>query len=218
MNYLKEFNDISKLRREYIKGRLNRKDLPADPLILFEHWLTQACQARLPDPTAMTVATVDQNGQPYQRTVLLKYYDVKGLVFYTNLNSRKVNHLIKNPNISLHFFWSFLDRQLMVLGKIEQLSILETLKYFNKRPRESKISTWASRQSSLLKSRQVLERSFLKIANKFKNCKIPLPNFWGGFRVKFNTMEFWQGGKHRLHDRFLYKLENNIWKIYRLAP
>ncbi|PPI88812.1 pyridoxamine 5'-phosphate oxidase [Candidatus Pantoea edessiphila] len=218
MKDIKETTDISNLRREYIKGRLSRKDLPDNPLILFDHWLIDACKSFIPDPTAMTLATVDQNGQPYQRTVLLKYYDKKGMVFYTHFNSRKVIHLKKNPKISLHFLWHCLDRQLMILGKIEQLSMLETLKYFYKRPRESQITTWVSKQSSFISSREVLEKSFLDMKSKFKNREIPLPSFWGGFRVKFNTMEFWQGGEHRLHDRFLYQLEDNIWRINRLAP
>ncbi|PPI88146.1 pyridoxamine 5'-phosphate oxidase [Candidatus Pantoea edessiphila] len=218
MNDFKQSTEIANIRREYIKGKLHRKDLPNNPLILFENWLIQACDACLPDPTSMTIATVDKNGQPYQRSVLLKHYDIEGLVFYTNLSSRKVMHLNNNPNISLHFLWALLDRQLMVLGKVEQLSFIETIKYFRARPRYSQISTWASKQSSLISSRKVLEKNFLQIKNKFKNCEVPLPSFWGGFRVKINTMEFWQGGKHRLHDRFLYQLEDNIWKINRLAP
>ncbi|MBK4775394.1 pyridoxamine 5'-phosphate oxidase [Candidatus Pantoea edessiphila] len=218
MNVFSQLPNISNLRREYTKGKLNRKDLPDNPLILFDYWLIEACKAYLPDPTAMILATVDSNGQPYQRTVLLKQYDVKGLVFFTNFGSRKVFHFNKNPNISLHFLWHLFDRQLMILGRIEKLSIEETLKYFRERPRESQISAWVSKQSSYIKSREILEKTFIKMDDKFKNREIPLPNFWGGFRVKVNTMEFWQGGKHRLHDRFLYKLEDNVWEINRLAP
>ncbi|WP_204162666.1 pyridoxamine 5'-phosphate oxidase [Pantoea sp. SoEX] len=218
MNSFKELPDISSLRREYTKGQLNRQDLPENPLILFENWLIKACASSLPDPTAMTLATVDENGKPYQRTVLLKHYDINGLVFYTNLNSRKVFHLNKNPNVSLHFLWHFFDRQLMILGRIEKLPILETIGYFSKRPRESQISAWVSKQSSHIKSREILEKKFIELKNKFKNCEVPLPSFWGGFRVKIETMEFWQGGKHRLHDRFVYQLKNKVWEINRLAP
>ncbi|WP_312158242.1 pyridoxine/pyridoxamine 5'-phosphate oxidase, partial [Pantoea piersonii] len=136
--------DIASLRREYTRGGLRRKDLPDQPLALFETWLQQACEAQLPDPTAMTVATVDEQGQPYQRIVLLKHYDDNGLVFYTNLGSRKAQHLAGNPRISLHFPWHFLERQVMVLGEAEKLSPLEVLKYFHSRPRDSQIGAWVS--------------------------------------------------------------------------
>ncbi|MBK4764933.1 MAG: pyridoxamine 5'-phosphate oxidase [Pantoea sp. Brub] len=214
----KKIHAISCLRREYIKGKLCRKDLPNNPIILFENWLTQACEYNLPDPTAMTIATVDKNNRPYQRVVLLKHYDTNSMVFYTNLNSRKAIHLLHNPQISLHFLWHFLERQLMILGEVEKLSTIEVLKYFQSRPRESQISTWASNQSCNISSRDILEEKFVLIKNKFKKSDIPLPDFWGGFKVKFNTMEFWQGGKYRLHDRFLYEKHNDIWDINRLAP
>jgi len=209
---------IAHLRREYTRGGLRRKDLPANPLALFEHWLKQACDAQLPDPTAMTVATVDSHGQPYQRMVLLKHFDDRGMVFYTNLGSRKALQLADNPCISLHFPWHFLERQVMVLGKVEKLSSVEVLKYFSSRPRDSQIGAWVSKQSSRISARGVLEGKFLELKQKFQQGEVPLPSFWGGFRVQFHTVEFWQGGEHRLHDRFIYQRDANGWTIDRLAP
>ncbi len=209
---------IAHLRREYTRGGLRRKDLPAQPLALFENWLRQACDAQLPDPTAMSVATVDERGQPYQRIVLLKHYDEHGMVFYTNLGSRKAQQLEQNPRISLLFPWHMLERQVMVLGSVEKLSALEVMKYFHSRPRDSQIGAWVSKQSSRISARGVLESKFLELKQKFLQGEIPLPSFWGGFRIKIESMEFWQGGEHRLHDRFIYQRDGDGWKIDRLAP
>jgi len=209
---------IAHLRREYTRGGLRRKDLPDDPMALFEQWLSQACEAKLPDPTAMTVATVDEQGQPWQRIVLLKHYDARGMVFYTNLGSRKALQLAHNPRISLHFPWHYLERQVMVLGEVEKLSPLEVLKYFHSRPRDSQIGAWVSKQSSRISARGILEGKFLELKQKFQQGEVPLPSFWGGYRVKFHTLEFWQGGEHRLHDRFIYQRDHDGWKIDRLAP
>lgn len=209
---------IAHLRREYTRGGLRHKDLPDDPIALFEQWLSQACEAKLPDPTAMTVATVDEQGQPWQRIVLLKHYDAQGMVFYTNLGSRKALQLAHNPRISLHFPWHYLERQVMVLGEVEKLSPLEVLKYFHSRPRDSQIGAWVSKQSSRISARGILEGKFLELKQKFQQGEVPLPSFWGGYRVKFHTMEFWQGGEHRLHDRFIYQRDHDGWKIDRLAP
>lgn len=209
---------IAHLRREYTRGGLRRKDLPDDPIVLFEQWLSQACEAKLPDPTAMTVATVDEEGQPWQRIVLLKHFDAQGMVFYTNLGSRKALQLAHNPRISLHFPWHFLERQVLVLGEVEKLSPLEVLKYFHSRPRDSQIGAWVSKQSSRISARGILEGKFLELKQKFQQGEVPLPSFWGGYRVKFHTMEFWQGGEHRLHDRFIYQRDHDGWKIDRLAP
>ncbi|HBV38955.1 MAG TPA: pyridoxamine 5'-phosphate oxidase [Erwinia sp.] len=209
---------IAHLRREYTRGGLRRKDLPADPLVLFEQWLSQAVAAQLPDPTAMSVATVDEQGQPYQRIVLLKHFDTRGMVFYTNLGSRKAHHLEKNPRISLLFPWHMLERQVMVLGRVEKLSMLDVIKYFHSRPRESQIGAWVSKQSSRISARGVLESKFLELKQKFQQGEVPLPSFWGGYRITIDSMEFWQGGEHRLHDRFFYQRDNEAWKIDRLAP
>lgn len=197
-----ELQQIAHLRREYTKGGLRRRDLPAEPLALFERWLGQACDAKLADPTAMVVATVDENGQPYQRIVLLKHYDDKGLVFYTNLGSRKA-HQIEKIHASAFISPHTLERQVMVIGKAERLSTLEVVKYFHSRPRDSQIGARVSKQSSRISARGILESKFLELKQKFQQGEVPLPSFWGGFRVSIEQMEFWQGGENRLHDRFI---------------
>ncbi|MEC6796293.1 pyridoxamine 5'-phosphate oxidase [Photobacterium sp. S4TG1] len=211
--------DLSDIRREYTKGGLRRDDLPSEPLDLFNKWLQQAVDANLPDPTAMTIATVNEEGQPFQRIVLLKDVDKEGFIFYTNLSSRKAEQLHINNKISLHFPWHILERQVHITGHVEQLSTVEVMKYFSSRPKESQIAAWASKQSSRLSARQALEGKFFELKQKFSAGEVPLPNFWGGYRVKFESIEFWQGGKHRLHDRFIYsRNQNNDWTIERLAP
>ncbi|OBU23993.1 pyridoxamine 5'-phosphate oxidase [Photobacterium kishitanii] len=211
--------DLTDIRREYTKGGLRRDDLPKDPVELFNKWLQQAVDANLPDPTAMTVATVNADGQPFQRIVLLKDVNDDGFIFYTNLSSRKAEQLHINNKISLHFPWHILERQVHVTGHVEQLSTLEVMKYFSSRPKESQIAAWASKQSSRLSARQALEGKFFELKQKFSAGEVPLPSFWGGYRVKFDSIEFWQGGKHRLHDRFIYlRNDENDWDIERLAP
>ena len=210
--------DIAALRREYTKGGLHREDLPATPIELFEKWLRQAGDAQLADPTAMSVATVDASGRPFQRIVLLKHYDDKGFVFYTNLGSRKAQHIAKNNQVSLLFPWHMLDRQVHLTGVAEPLSPLEVVKYFHSRPKDSQIAAWVSQQSSRISARSLLEGKFMELKQKFANGEIPLPSFWGGYRVNFDSMEFWQGGAHRLHDRFLFTRMADSWHIDRLAP
>ena len=210
--------DIADLRREYTKGGLHRDELPLDPLDLFEKWLRQACDAKLPDPTAMSIATVDEGGRPYQRIVLLKHYDAQGFVFYTNLGSRKAQHIAKNNQVSLLFPWHNLDRQVHVTGVAEPLSPLEVVKYFHSRPKDSQIAAWVSQQSSRISARSMLESKFMELKQKFANGEIPLPSFWGGYRVRFDSIEFWQGGAHRLHDRFLFTRMAEHWHVDRLAP
>ncbi|GAB6261008.1 pyridoxamine 5'-phosphate oxidase [Photobacterium sp. CCB-ST2H9] len=210
--------ELSDIRREYTKGGLRRRDLPEQPLDLFKHWLQQAIDAGLTDPTAMTVATVDATGQPYQRIVLLKHFDSQGFVFYTNLGSRKAAQLADNSKISLHFPWHPIERQVHITGEAEKLSTMEVMRYFASRPKESQIAAWASKQSARLTARQALEGKFMELKKKFSAGEVPFPTFWGGYRVKVKSMEFWQGGEHRLHDRFLYEREGEAWHIDRLAP
>lgn len=218
-----EFN-VADERREYThNGRLHRVDLPSDPLTLFTSWLKKAYEARLVDPTAMCVATVDSDGQPFQRVVLLKDYGDRGMVFYTNLESRKALHLAKNSRISLLFPWHELDRQVIFLGKAERLATEEVKNYFTRRPRDSQIAAWVSHQSASIANRGVLESQFIELEKKFRSSDVPVPDFWGGFRVVFDSVEFWQGGTQRLHDRFVYQRKKDLegtrdWKIYRLAP
>lgn len=210
--------ELANFRREYLQGGLRRKHLPDDPLCLFETWMQQAVQADLADPTAMVVATVDEQGQPYQRIVLLKHVDEHGFVFYTNMGSRKASQLANNPRISLLFPWHMLERQVHVTGQVERLSALEVMKYFSSRPKDSQIGAWVSHQSARISARGVLEGKFLEMKQKFAKGEVPLPSFWGGFRVKFDSIEFWQGGANRLHDRFLYQRQQTGWSVDRLAP
>lgn len=209
--------DLESLRREY-KGGLRREDLADDPLNQFEHWMEQVLKLGIADPTAMTVATVDEFGQPSQRIVLLKHVDSDGFVFYTNYSSRKAGELKANSRISLHFPWHTADRQVKVCGVAEKVSAAESFKYFVSRPRDSQIAAIASHQSSVLNSRSVLQSQFAAMKKKFQEGEIPLPDFWGGYRVTPHEIEFWQGGENRLHDRFRYVLDEGNWKIDRLAP
>ncbi len=212
--------DVADMRRSYTMSGLDEKDMPKDPMDLFEKWLQDMVSSELYDPNGVVVSTVDENGQPYSRMVLLKNYDHDGLVFYTNLGSRKVQHIKNNPKICMLFPWFYLERQVMFLGEVEKISVAEDLKYFHSRPRGSQIGAWVSHQSQLVSARGILEAKFLEIKEKFKNGEIPLPSFWGGFRLKFHTIEFWQGRENRLHDRFIYhKDEAGNWQApKRLAP
>ncbi|MDW6004973.1 pyridoxamine 5'-phosphate oxidase [Vibrio mangrovi] len=209
---------LSDIRREYIQGGLRRKDLMPNPFIQFEHWLQQAIDANISDPTAMTVATVDSDGQPFQRIVLLKGSGEDGFLFYTNLGSRKAQHIEHNNRVSLHFPWHMLERQVHITGRAQKLSAIENFKYFSSRPKESQLAAIASHQSSRISARGVLEGKFLELKQKFAKGEIPVPSFWGGYRVIPDSFEFWQGGEHRLHDRFLYTQSGGHWEIDRLAP
>lgn len=210
--------DIGDYRREYTKGGLKREDLTESPLELFEKWFKQAMDADIPDASAMTLATVSAEGKPTQRTVLLKLFDEKGFIFFTNYSSQKSHQISENPNVSLLFPWTQLERQIEINGTAEKISTAESLKYFLSRPRGSQLGAWASAQSSPISSRQILESQLNKIKNKFTQGEIPLPDFWGGYRVIPETIEFWQGGANRLHDRFEYTNHNGNWKIERLQP
>ena len=205
-------------RREYDYGKLSRESLADDPFAQFTLWMNQAIEAQIQDPTAMSVATVSPEGKPWQRMVLLKGFDEQGFVFYTNLGSRKAKEIEANAQVSLHFPWLQLDRQVIIGGRAERLSAVEVMKYFISRPKESQLAAWASKQSSRISTRQVLETQFAQIKEKFAKGDIPLPDFWGGFRVVPEEIEFWQGGESRLHDRFSYNRDGDDWQIDRLSP
>ena len=205
-------------RREYDYGKLTRESLSDNPFEQFTLWMTQAIEANIQDPTAMSVATVSAAGKPWQRMVLLKDFDERGFVFYTNLGSRKAQEIAGNAQVSLHFPWLQLDRQVIVGGRAERLSTIDVMKYFLSRPKASQLAAWASKQSSRINSRQALETQFQQVKAKFAQGEIPLPDFWGGFRVVPEEIEFWQGGEHRLHDRFQFKLNEGAWDISRLSP
>ena len=211
--------NLADVRSDYRKGKLRREDLKPDPIDMFNAWLDEAIEAGVIEPTGMSLATAGADGRPLLRTVLLKGLDPRGFVFFTNLESRKARHLDENPAVSLLFPWLALERQVVVTGRAEKIPALESLKYFMSRPRESQLAAWASRQSKAISSRKVLEMEWSKIKEKFGAGKVPLPSFWGGFRVKPETIEFWQGGANRLHDRFEYSAQaDGGWKIERLAP
>jgi pyridoxamine 5'-phosphate oxidase len=211
--------NLDDFRREYMQGGLEREDLLDNPLEQFDRWMQQTIKAGVSDPNAMTIATVDATGQPSQRIVLLKHLDENGFVFYTNLNSRKAQELKQNPKISLHFPWHVVERQVKVCGVVEQLSKADVLKYFVSRPRDSQLGAWASQQSRPISSRALLMQQFEAMKNKFAKGEIPVPDFWGGFRVKPHQIEFWQGGAARLHDSFQYNLQaDGRWDIQRLEP
>jgi pyridoxamine 5'-phosphate oxidase len=211
--------DFESLRREYLKGGLSREDLADNPHTQFSGWMQQALEMGIGDPTAMTLATVSEAGQPSQRIVLLKHFDTDGLVFYTNYNSRKAHELMANPNVSLHFPWHGIDRQVKIGGTAETISAAQSLKYFISRPKESQLAALASRQSEVLSSRSLLLNQYESLKQKFAAGEIPVPDFWGGYRVKVREIEFWQGGQYRLHDRFRYSLSDaGEWLIERLAP
>ena len=205
-------------RREYDYGKLSRESLLDNPFDQFTLWMNQAIEAGVQDPTAMSVATVSSEGKPWQRMVLLKGFDKKGFVFYTNLSSRKAKEIEANAQVSLHFPWLQLDRQVIIGGRAERLSAVEVVKYFLSRPKESQLAAWASKQSSRINSRQALETQFAQIKEKFSKGDVPLPDFWGGYRVVPEEMEFWQGGESRLHDRFSYSRDGDDWDIDRLSP
>ena len=211
--------DIKDLRREYLHDGLSEEKLLDDPLQQFNAWLEQAVKADLTDPTAMTIATVDKTGQPSQRVVLLKRADEKGFVFYTNLESKKALDIAQNSKVSLHFAWLPLERQVKIQGVATKLSSKEAFAYFTSRPRDSQLAAWSSHQSKRLSSRQILESAFEQMKNKFSKGDIPLPSFWGGYRVEIQRYEFWQGGANRLHDSFSYEQrDDKNWQIDRLAP
>ena len=211
--------EIGDFRREYLQAGLRRGDMHEDPVEQFETWLAQAVTGGLTDPTAMVVATVDGQGRPWQRIVLLKDFGHQGFVFYTNTESRKATAMAGNPQVSLHFPWNVLERQVIVGGRAEKMSAAEATRYFLSRPRESQLAAWASAQSRPISARKVLLQEMAQMKDKFKKGKIPLPGFWGGYRVVPEQVEFWQGGAHRLHDRFLYRRQDDLhWTMERLAP
>ncbi len=211
--------NIADLRRHYTQGTLRREDLEANPFAQFKRWMDQACEAELLEPNAMSLATVDTEGKPFLRTVLMKGYSDAGFLFFTNYESRKAQQIGDNPKVSLLFPWLALERQVIVNGIAKKISPTESLKYFQSRPEGSQIGAWASPQSQIITSRSILELKWDEMKRKFAAGKIPLPSFWGGYCVEPETLEFWQGGANRIHDRFLYTREADAnWRIDRMAP
>jgi pyridoxamine 5'-phosphate oxidase len=217
-----EFADASKLsllRQDYGKGELVESKVDADAIVQFSRWLDEAVAAKLPDPNAMILATADAKGKPSARVMLLKEFDSRGFVFYTNYLSRKGGELESNPRAALVFFWQTLERQVRIEGTIGLVSRRESEEYFHSRPRAAQIGAWVSRQSGAISSRKELDELAGQITAKYANTEVPLPDYWGGYRLTPQSIEFWQGRPDRLHDRLLYSLEpDGKWKIQRLSP
>jgi pyridoxamine 5'-phosphate oxidase len=210
-------DDLADLRRDYSGKELTKAVVDPDPIAQFSTWLDEALNSEITDANAMIVSTVDVNCRPSSRVVLLKGLDDRGFVFFTNYESRKGADLANDPNISLTFFWPQLQRQVHVSGIAEKTSRQESETYFKSRPLDSQIGAWASHQSTVIESRETLEMSFQEIRERFGD-DVPLPPFWGGYRVTPSQLEFWQGRASRLHDRIVYKRENGAWTIERLSP
>ncbi len=207
------------LRRELMAKGLDIDDLRSDPFEQFEQWYTQTIKVNIVEPGAMSLATVDAQGQPWQRMVLLKLFDQKGFVFFTNYASRKAQQITVNSRVSLLFPWHALGRQVKITGTAAKISTAESTRYFATRPRGSQIGAWASHQSQVIKSRTILDAMFAEMKQKFLHGEVPLPSFWGGYRVLPESVEFWQAKDSRLHDCFIYHRNENLqWIVERLAP
>ena len=209
---------VSELRKEYTRSGLRESDVAINPVDQFRTWFEEALDANLHEPNAMTLATATPDGKPSVRIVLLKGYDERGFVFYTNYEGRKARELEANPNCSLAFYWGELERQVRIEGRATRLSEEESAAYFDSRPRGSQLGAWASQQSRPVESRTRLEERLRGLGEEYEGWKIPRPPFWGGYRVGPQSIEFWQGRENRLHDRLLYTLDGEDWKIRRLQP
>ncbi len=212
--------DLADIRINYLRGQLRREDLRADPIAQFNLWMDDALAAGVVEPTAMSLATAGQDGRPRVRTVLLKGVSEAGFVFYTNFESRKGRALRENPVASLLFPWLVLERQVLIGGPVERVGDDEAARYFATRPRESRLAAWTSGQSEPVASREALESDLARVRERFgaEEGEVPLPPFWGGYRVRPETVEFWQGRANRLHDRFEYTRTAGGWTLERLAP
>lgn len=217
--------NVADLRTEYRRSQLRRAELAAEPIAQFQRWFDEACAAGVVEPTAMSLATAGSDGQPRVRTVLLKGFDVRGFVFFTNTGSRKGRQIVENTRVSLLFPWLALERQVIISGRAAPVSVEEVQAYFNSRPRESQLAAWASAQSQPLADRAELEAALAAVRARFDALlcagkALPLPPFWGGYRVTPERVEFWQGRPSRLHDRFEYTraAAGQAWVIERLAP
>jgi pyridoxamine 5'-phosphate oxidase len=211
--------DLARMRRQYAEEGLAEQELAPDPVTQFDRWFTQAEQAGLVEPNAMVLSTADAEGRPSARTVLLKGVDERGFVFFTNYGSRKGGELTANPHAALLFPWHPIERQVIITGSVERTGRDETAAYFRTRPHGSQLGAWASEQSSPVASREVLERRYAELASRYPEGEgVPVPPFWGGFRVIPRTVEFWQGRSNRLHDRLRYTAGPDGWTVERLCP
>jgi pyridoxamine 5'-phosphate oxidase len=211
-------DDLARVRKEYSRHSLDELDVDLNPFVQFQQWFDQAIKAELPEPNAMALATATPDGRPSARMVLLKGFDERGFVFYTNYEGRKSLELAANPQAAVLFYWVELERQVRIEGTVERTLKQESEEYFKTRPFESRLSAWASKQSSIIPSRSFLEQKTSDLEHRYGNREIPLPPFWGGFRIQPQVFEFWQGRENRLHDRVRYMLQGGVWHIERLAP
>ncbi|MGC3989174.1 MAG: pyridoxamine 5'-phosphate oxidase [Chthoniobacteraceae bacterium] len=211
--------DVAALRREYTLQGLRRQDLAASPFVQFGRWFQEALATQSGEANAMTLATASTDGQPSARIVLLKAWDERGFVYFGNYTSRKAQDLEANPRAALLFFWDALERQVRIEGAVEKITREESEAYFLSRPLGSRLGAWASHQSAVVSSREELEAQMRHAEEKFPDGHVPLPPFWGGYRIQPQRIEFWQGRQARLHDRLCYSLEaDGTWEIERLAP
>ena len=210
--------NLAGMRMNYTSAPFDKAHVLKNPIAQFKVWFDEAVLSKIEEPNAMTLATASNEGMPNARIVLLKEFDKKGFVFYTNYESQKGKELEKNTTAVLLFFWKELVRQVRINGSVKKISHEESNEYFHSRPRESQLGAWASEQSSRIPNRKFLENKFTSFQNKFDRKEIPLPPFWGGYRVLPTEIEFWQGRENRLHDRILYSLIEDEWKISRLSP
>lgn len=210
---------IQKHRKEYTLSALSESTITENPISLFTKWFQEALDIYAFDANAMQLATADKNARPTTRTVLLKSFDHKGFVFFTNYNSRKGKNLSENSWASINFFWHALERQIRIDGKVERIAEKESDEYFATRPRESQIGTWCSNQSEKISGREILEKKYKEIEQQYEGKTIPRPSYWGGYILKPALIEFWQGRENRLHDRFQYTKEDfDKWSVARLSP
>jgi pyridoxamine 5'-phosphate oxidase len=209
---------LAALRQDYSLAPLRRSDLLPDPIPQFLLWLDQARKAEVIEPNAMVLSTVDPEGQPWSRTVLLKACDPSGFTFFTNYQSSKGTHLANHPKAALTFWWGPLERQVNITGTVTRTSVSESETYFQSRPIKSQIGAWASMQSQIVPDRTTLERQFQEVEERFPEGPLPLPPHWGGFRLAPKSIEFWQGRRSRLHDRFRYEKQSSGWALNRLSP
>lgn len=210
---------LAQLRQDHGVPPLTRRDLDDDPIAQFAKWMEEALEARLVLPNAMTLATATRDGRPSARLVLLKSFDHEGFVFYTNYNSRKGRELDENPRAALAFYWPVLERQIRIEGRAARVARAESEEYFRTRPLGSRLSAWGSEQSSPVESREALENRLAQVRERYGSGDVPLPEFWGGWRVIPDAIEFWKARLNRLHDRFLYSRDaSGGWTIVRLSP
>lgn len=209
---------LADIRREYAQARLDEREVDPDPIVQFQSWFHDAQRANLLEPTAMTLATATPDGHPSARVVLLKSADERGFAFFTDYRSQKGRELERNPRAALVFYWGELERQVRITGVVSQTAREESEAYFRSRPRGSRLGAWASEQSAVLPGRGTLEARFEEVAARHPDKDVPLPPHWGGFRLRPEAIEFWQGRENRLHDRVRYRKDGDRWKIERLSP